>query len=294
MRIALFGREITEEYKAHFGEFIRQCQKAEIHFEISELLIEDVKQHGIELPSKINILDQHADLKSFDFVFSIGGDGTFLRSARLVGDSGIPIIGINTGRLGFLADVTLAEINEILDDIISGDYILEKRGLIKLHSDCNSFDNCNYALNDISVLRRDTSSLIVIHVFIDDQFLNSYWADGLIISTPTGSTAYSMSAGGPIVLPQSNSLVLTPLAPHSLTVRPLVIPDAQKIKINIESRSSNYLVSVDSHSMAFDINKELLITKADFTINVLKRKNNDFYETLRNKLLWGQDKRNQS
>jgi NAD+ kinase len=294
MRIALFGREINTDYKSHFAQFIQRCNVEGINYEISELLVEDLKQHNIDLPSDINILEQHADLKSFDYVFSIGGDGTFLRSARLVGDSGVPVVGINTGRLGFLADITLDEMNDVLEEILSNNYVLEKRGLIKLISDCNSFENCNFALNDISVLRRDTSSLIVIHVFIDDQFLNSYWADGLIISTPTGSTAYNMSAGGPIVLPQSNSLVLTPLAPHSLTVRPLVIPDAQKIKINIESRSANYLVSVDSQSMAFDINKELIITKADYTINVLKRKNYDFYETLRNKLLWGQDKRNQS
>lgn len=293
MKIALFGREINPEYEKHFGEFLETCHQQGIAYEVSELLVEDLKKNNVDLPDQVDILDQHANLHSFDYVFSVGGDGTFLRSARLVGNSGVPIVGINTGRLGFLADTTMDGINDILKAILDENYCLEPRGLIKLSSDCDSFENCNYALNDISVLRRDTSSLIVIHVFIDDQFLNSYWADGLIISTPTGSTAYNMSAGGPIVLPQSNSLVLTPLAPHSLTVRPLVIPDAQKIKINIESRSANYLVSVDSQSTAFDINKELIITKADYSINVLKRKDSDFYETLRNKLLWGQDKRNQ-
>lgn len=293
MRLALFGREINPEFKNDFAKFIQTCITKDISFEVSELLEQNLSEHQIPIPSDTGVLDQHANLHGFDFVFSIGGDGTFLRSARLVGHSGVPIVGINTGRLGFLADTTMDDINDILEAILNDDFYLEPRGLIKLSSDCDSFENCNHALNDISVLRRDTSSLIVIHVYIDDQFLNSYWADGLIISTPTGSTAYSMSAGGPIVLPQSNSLVLTPLAPHSLTVRPLVLPDAQKIKIKIESRSSNYLVSVDSHSMAFDINQELNITKADYAVNVLKKNGSDFYETLRNKLLWGQDKRNQ-
>lgn len=292
MKIALFGRLLSKEYSVHYYQFFKRCLNEGIEVMLFDALAESALSEDIDLPKEITTFNQDTPLNGVDFLISIGGDGTFLRSARLVGRTGIPIIGINTGRLGFLADTGIDELNEILNDILEKKYHTESRGLIKLSSDYNSFEGWNYALNDISVLRRDTSSLIVIHVYIDDQFLNSYWADGLILSTPTGSTAYNMSAGGPIVLPQSNSLVITPIAPHSLTVRPLVVPDVQKIKLSVESRSSNYLVSVDSQSTAFDTNMELIITKADFSVNVFKRSGSDFYETLRNKLLWGQDKRN--
>lgn len=292
MRLALFGRALTEEHVEQIGEFIVKCTLANVELLFSDTLLEGLFSPERIAETGIETFNQDSELEDVDFLFSIGGDGTFLRSARLVGKSGIPIVGINTGRLGFLADTTFDELNDTLDDIFENNYKLEKRGLLELATNNGLFDGCNFALNDISILRSDTSSLIVIHAYIDDQFLNSYWADGLIISTPTGSTAYNMSAGGPIVLPQSESLVLTPIAPHSLTVRPLVVPDFQKITLKVESRSPSFLVSVDSQSSAFDTNTELTITKAEYSINVLKRKNSDFYETLRNKLMWGQDKRN--
>ena len=291
-RIAIFGRSFNTGSQAVIESFFSILKENNFEVWLYSALLDNAYENGFTLPDNIQIFDHNFQAKGFDFLFSIGGDGTFLRSARMIGETGVPIVGINTGRLGFLADNPDDTIVETLTAILSGDYRLEERSLLQLNTDCHSFTGCNFALNDISILRRDTSSLIIIHVYIDGEFLNSYWADGLIISTPTGSTAYNMSAGGPIVLPQSKSIVITPIAPHSLTVRPLVIPEGSKITLRVESRSSNFLVSVDSQSTAFETNKELIITRAPHTVKIVKLKNHGFYETLRTKLMWGQDKRN--
>lgn len=291
-RIAIFGRSFNTGSQAVIESFFSILKENNFEVWLYSALLDNAYENGFTLPDNIQIFDHNFQAKGFDFLFSIGGDGTFLRSARMIGETGVPIVGINTGRLGFLADNPDDTIVETLTAILSGDYRLEERSLLQLNTDCHSFTGCNFALNDISILRRDTSSLIIIHVYIDGDFLNSYWADGLIISTPTGSTAYNMSAGGPIVLPQSKSIVITPIAPHSLTVRPLVIPEGSKITLRVESRSSNFLVSVDSQSTAFETNKELIITRAPHTVKIVKLKNHGFYETLRTKLMWGQDKRN--
>lgn len=292
LKIAIFGRSFNPESQSVIESFFALLKEHNVEIWMYNSLLDNAFENGFSIPDSIQIFDHNFQAKGFDFLFSIGGDGTFLRSARMIGDTGVPIVGINTGRLGFLADNPDDALVETLTDILSGNYRLEERSLLQLNTDCHSFAGCNYALNDISILRRDTSSLIIIHVYIDDEFLNSYWADGLIISTPTGSTAYNMSAGGPIVLPLSKSIVITPIAPHSLTVRPLVIPEGSRITLKVESRSTNYLVSVDSQSTAFETNKELVITHAPHSVKIVKRKNHGFYETLRTKLMWGQDKRN--
>ncbi|MDR3061039.1 MAG: NAD kinase [Dysgonamonadaceae bacterium] len=228
---------------------------------------------------------------SLDIALSLGGDGTFLRTTAIIGRKNIPILGINTGRLGFLADIHKEEIEETLTEVFAGQYRIENRGLLQLEVDRFVIGTPNFALNEIAVLKRDTSSMITIHSFIDGDFLNTYLADGLLVATPTGSTAYSMSVNGPILVPQADNLVLSPVAPHSLNVRPLVIPADSRIHLQVEARSHTFLVALDGRSVVLPTGSKLNISKADFSISVIKRLNHTFYQTLRQKLLWGNDYR---
>jgi NAD+ kinase len=237
----------------------------------------------------------HKELdSSFDIMISIGGDGTILRAATLVRDSGIPILGINAGRLGFLAMVQKDEIAEFLQLIIEKKYTISERNLISLTVTPNipEISDINFAMNEISVSRKDTTSMITIETYLNDEFLNSYWADGLIISTPTGSTGYSLSCGGPILTPNVSSLVITPIAPHNLNARPLVIPDDTVIRLKITGREEHYLVSLDSRIASVKNESELTIRKTPFKIKMVEIHEETFLKTLRNKLLWGEDKRN--
>ncbi len=231
------------------------------------------------------------DTFDLDIALSVGGDGTFLRTAARVNKQNIPILGINTGRLGFLADVGSNELEETLDEIFKNYYKVEERSLLRLHTQDRLFHGYNYALNEIAILKRDTSSMITIHTSLGDDFLTSYLADGLLVATPTGSTAYSLSVNGPIIIPQSNSFVLSPVAPHSLNVRPLVIPDTTVITLEVESRNEYFLVALDGRSEIFPAGTLLHISKADYTTKVIKRYNTTFYDTLRQKLMWGADAR---
>ncbi|MDR0427988.1 MAG: NAD kinase [Dysgonamonadaceae bacterium] len=226
-----------------------------------------------------------------DMVFSLGGDGTFLRTAGWVDRQGIPILGINTGRLGFLADTGTDEIDDTLNDLFQGKYQIENRTLLQLQTTVLNQGEDNYALNEIAILKRETSAMITIQTYLNNLFLTEYLADGLLLSTPTGSTAYNLSVNGPIIVPQSNNFVLTPVAPHSLNVRPLVIPEDYKIRFRVESRNKNYLVALDGRSKIFPSGSEFEAVKADYTVKVVKRLNRNFYETLRKKLLWGTDVR---
>ncbi|MDR2145141.1 MAG: NAD kinase [Tannerella sp.] len=230
-------------------------------------------------------------LEDVEMALSIGGDGTFLRTALIVSKSDIPILGINIGRLGFLADTGRGEIGETLEEIFRGEYRIEKRSVLKLCTEHKVFSGFNYALNEVAILKRETSSMITIHAYLNDDYLTSYQADGLIISTPTGSTAYSMSVNGPILLPENNNFVLSPVAPHSLTTRPIVIPDNYHVMLKIESRINSFLVSLDGRSEAISTDISLKISKADFSTGIIKRLNHTFYQTLREKLMWGKDVR---
>ena len=231
---------------------------------------------------------------SFDIMISIGGDGTILRAATLVRDSGIPILGVNAGRLGFLAMVQKDEISEFLQFVIEKKYTISERTLISLtsSSEISNIEDLNFAMNEISVSRKDTTSMITIETYLDGEFLNSYWADGLIIATPTGSTGYSMSCGGPILTPNVKSLVITPIAPHNLNARPLVITDDTEIRLKISGREDQYLVSLDSRIASVKNESVLTIKKTPFKINMVEIHEETFLKTLRNKLLWGEDKRN--
>ncbi|WP_298156275.1 NAD kinase [Flavobacterium sp.] len=237
----------------------------------------------------------HVELdSSFDMMISIGGDGTILRAATLVRDSGIPILGINAGRLGFLAMVQKDNISAFLNFVIKKEYTISPRTLLSVTSDPVNSDisSINFAMNEISVSRKDTTSMITIETYLDGEFLNSYWADGLIIATPTGSTGYSMSCGGPILTPHVKSLVITPIAPHNLNARPLVIPDETEIKLKVSGREEQYLVSLDSRIASVKNESVLIIKKTPFMINMVEIPGETFLKTLRNKLLWGEDKRN--
>jgi NAD+ kinase len=239
--------------------------------------------------------EHHTDLDaSFDMLLSIGGDGTILRAITLVRDSGIPVLGINAGRLGFLASVQKENIASFLQLVVDKKYRISKRTLLSLRCDPPNpeIERLNFAMNEITVSRKDTTSMITIETHLNNEFLNSYWADGLIISTPTGSTGYSMSCGGPILTPEVTSLVITPIAPHNLNARPLVIPDNTQIKLKVSGREDNYLVSLDSRIAAVPNAAELTIEKTHFQINMVEIPNETFLKTLRNKLMWGEDKRN--
>lgn len=289
MNIALFGRNINNGEENPILSFVNECTKDGNVVYISHGLFDRIR-HKEALPFD-QVVPFEGKLPSVDIqlLISVGGDGTFLRAARLAGADEIPIAGINTGRLGFMAETSISEMIDLYREFIRGECNIERRTQLSLQTSDNLHLECCLALNEIAILRKDTSSLIVTHVYVNGHLLNSYWADGLIISTPTGSTAYSLSAGGPIMVPDSNSLVLTPIAPHSLTTRPIVLPLDVEIKLRVESRSRQYMVSIDSNSETFSTSTELVVKKANHSVMVVQRKNYDFFSTLRKKLMWGQD-----
>lgn len=232
--------------------------------------------------------------KSFDALISIGGDGTILRAVTYIKDLAIPIIGINTGRLGFLATIQKEDIASALTEILEGNYRISRRSLlcIETSSKNKEIGTLDFALNEIAVSRKNTTSMITVETQLDNEYLTSYWADGLIVSTPTGSTGYSLSCGGPVIMPTSTNFVLTPIAPHNLNARPLVIPDSTEIKLRVSGREDNYLVSLDSRIATLANNTTVKIKKAPFHVKMIELKKESFLDTLRKKLLWGEDRRN--
>lgn len=293
MIIAVYGKSFERTFFSYINDLFHLLKLNNAQIFVFEPFYKYLDAEYSFSPKIKGVFTTFKDIEAtIDFVFSIGGDGTFLESLGFVRDKSIPMLGLNTGRLGFLADIAKEDISNAVDAIFKGNYSLEKRTLLELKTKNNFFGEQNFALNDITVHKRDSSSMITIHTYIDDEFLNSYWADGLIISTPTGSTAYSLSAGGPIVVPTTENFVITPIAPHNLTIRPIVVSDMNNIKLKINGRDSNYLVSLDSRCEVCDTTLELNVSKADFKINVVKLQGHGFFATLRNKLLWGLDRRN--
>ena len=287
MKFALFGNTYQAKKSAHVERLlsILSQHNAEVHIcrEFYEFLTDDLK-----------ISIRHAgvfDGNNFeaDMILSIGGDGTFLKAASRVVKKNIPILGINTGRLGFLADISPEEMEETFDEIYNNHYKVEERSVLQLRCDDERLMQSPYALNEIAVLKRDSSSMISIHAAINGAPLTTYQADGLVISTPTGSTAYSLSVGGPVIVPHSKTIAITPVAPHSLNVRPIVICDDWEITLDVESRSHNFLVAIDGRSESCKETTQLHISRADYSIKVVKRFNHIFFDTLRNKLMWGAD-----
>lgn len=245
------------------------------------------------LDPAIQSFDSYLDFKQgIDMVISLGGDGTFIKSVNYVRDSQVPIVGINTGRLGFLANISKEAMGEAFEKLQDKKFEYQQRSLLRVETASHHFGDANIALNEVTVSRKDSSAMLTVHATLDDNYMNSYWADGLIISTPTGSTAYNLACGGPIIDPQCNLHVVTPIAPHNLNVRPIVVPDTSTIKLSVEGRSRNYLLSLDGNSVNIKQREEVLIKKADFMINVIKLDGHDFLDTIRNKMMWGIDRRN--
>ncbi len=290
MRVAIFGNTYHDIKSAQTIRLIELLQERGAELCIDSRYYEFLVAHtAIDLP--LAELIEGYDFEA-DVALSIGGDGTFLNTAERVGDKGIPILGINTGRLGFLADVSQEEIEQVVDDLFARDYQVEERSVLQFATESMPSEITHpFALNEITVLKRASSSMIAIHTYINGNFLNTYQADGLIVATPTGSTAYSLSVGGPVIDPQVTGCVITPVAPHSLNVRPLVVNDTTEICLEVESRNHNFLVSVDGRSAMLGSDQRVYIRKADFNIRVVKRNDHLFYDTLRNKLMWGADKR---
>ena len=272
------------ERKLKFAIFGNEYKKSEVEPYI-ERVLRYLEAHDAEA------MVEPVDFNNADYVISMGGDGTFLRAASKVGNREIPIVGVNMGRLGFLADILPSEIEETLDNIFNGNYSIEQHTVIEVEADGAKIEGSPYALNDVAILKRDSASMISVRTYINDEFLVNYQADGLVISTPTGSTAYNLSNGGPIIVPRSSSLCLTPVAPHSLNIRPIVINDTSVITMDVESRSHSFLVAIDGRSEKMVEGTKITIRKAPFVIKIVKQNNRRYLSSLREKLMWGADNR---
>ena len=290
MKIAIYGLSNDNTSKKIFLELLSIAKKHDV-----ELVLEKEFNSIISDKNSSNkIFVNHKDLdRTYDLMITIGGDGTLLRSITYVRDLGIPIMGINTGRLGFLATLKQEMLHSELNKILFGEYDIKERSLLEVSANNKTnFSDFNYALNEVSVGRKNTTSMIEIKTVLNNEYLNTYWADGLIISTPTGSTGYSLSCGGPIMSPSSQTFSITPIAPHNLNARPLIISDETIIELSVKGREESHLLSLDSKIISLENNTVIKIKKASFKIKLASLKNNSFYKTLRNKLLWGEDKRN--
>lgn len=292
MRIVLYGKAFGKDYDDLMRDLLHLLQDSEAEIIVYEPFWKDIR-HCFDESINYVFLKEGEEVKGrADVVFSFGGDGTILDSLPIIRDSGVPVLGINTGNLGFLSSVSPKETCDAAKNIIAGNYEIEQRSLIKIKDSNNIFGGINYALNEISVCRKDNGSLVVVNVFIDDMLLNTYWADGIILATPTGSTAYSMSVGGPIMTPNADSFLITPIAAHNLSVRPVVIPNKSKVKIKVDGRCDSFALGLDSRIMLVDKSLEIEVEKADFSFNMIKMPNKNFFETIRKKLMWGNDLRN--
>ena len=289
LKFALFGNVYQERKAAAVQKFFATCQEHEAEIAMTEqfyTFLTDKMQ--ISVPECELIAD---DSFTADFAICMGGDGTFLDVASRIRDKQIPIVGFNTGRLGFLAGFSPNKIEETIADIYSGRYDIQTHSVLRLQCDEAELQNYPFALNEIAILKHDISSMITIHTDIDGELLTTYQADGLIVSTPTGSTAYSLSVGGPIIVPQSDTICLTPVAPHSLNMRPIVLQDNSVVSLRVESRSGNFLISLDGRSQSCPDNVHLSISKAPYVVNVVVKPGQSFYSTLRKKMMWGADRR---
>lgn len=287
MKIALFTKIDLNENNNHIFSIIESFIKNKIEFEIDVDSYDAISNLNNKFISDNNIKNFKKLNSNFDYVISVGGDGTILKSAKEIGELLIPIVGLNKGRLGFLANSKVEIIDDILNKLKKKEFNISERSIIKAE-----FEGLNkFALNEISVSRKNTTSLITIETKIDYQYLNTYWADGLIVSTPTGSTGYSLSCGGPIIMPDAKNFVLTPIAPHNLNARPLVISDRKKIEISINGRENECFISVDSKIYSISIDSSVIISKASHYLNMVEFKDDNYLNTLREKLMWGKDKR---
>jgi NAD+ kinase len=291
MKIAIHGRTFNESARPFVESLFNELSRKGIQVQLSRSLRTFLDENHIAHHATL-VYEKPADLYDANWVMSMGGDGTLLETISHIGAREIPTIGVNMGRLGFLATVSPDKISEMLNVVVRGDYKIDERTLVELESNSNLFDGLNFGLNDFTITKTDTSSMITVHTYLNGEFLNSYWADGLIVSTPTGSTGYSLSCGGPVLVPHSQNFIITPISPHNLNVRPLVVEDNSVIKLEVKSRSSNFLVSLDARSTIVDEHTHLMIRKAKFKAHLIKMQDDSFLNTLRSKLSWGLDMRN--
>ena len=294
MKIGVYGQFYHRDSETYIQTVLDVLQTKGVKIVVEDKFLKSINKHKDISNNYSNVSSFTKIDKSYDFFISIGGDGTLLKSVTFVKNLGIPIIGINTGRLGFLATIQKEKISESLQQILNENYSISKRGLIVVSTapKIAEIEGLNFALNEIAINRKNTTSMIKVETSVDSEHLTSYWSDGLIVATPTGSTGYSLSCGGPIIAPSTSSIVLTPIAPHNLTARPLVIPDSSTITLKVSGREKSYLVSLDSRVATVKNNTIITIKKASFYIKLVQLKEDSFIKTLRNKLLWGEDKRN--
>lgn len=292
MKVAIYGQNYVKDSTQSALKILIEVL---LKYEVKILVEADFFDQQLEEIRNNTFLKTFSELdKSYDLLVSIGGDGTILRAITHVRDTGIPIVGINTGRLGFLATIQTEEIEDAITQIFNGDYKISERTLLHVTTqpDNNSIGDTNYALNEIALSRKNTTSMITVETHLDGEYLTSYWADGLILSTPTGSTGYSLSCGGPVITPEANNFALTPIAPHNLSARPLIIPDKTIVTFKVDGREDQFLMSLDSRIVTLPNTTTVTIKKADFAIKMVERLNETFLDTLRKKLLWGEDRRN--
>ena len=292
MNVAIYGRKLNRQTISVFEQVFALLERFNWKPVLEQELQEQLIKKG-NIGGQYETFKDHTDLKSgIDMAFSVGGDGTFLKTVSFIRESGVPILGINTGRLGFLANINPEKMEEMFAMVQEKLYTYQKRSMLRIHTEDDLFGEDNLALNELTLHKKDTSSMITVHASLDGNYLNSYWADGLIVGTPTGSTAYNLSCGGPIITPGCQVHILTPIAPHNLNVRPMVVPDHLPIKLQVEGRERRYLISLDSNTKSIPQGTEIIVEKAEFMINVIRFENANFLDTIRNKMNWGMDTRN--
>ncbi|WEK36672.1 MAG: NAD kinase [Candidatus Pseudobacter hemicellulosilyticus] len=293
MKVAIYSRVLDNEQIADVQMLLDELAKEGIEPVIYHPFFETIKS-SFRFPEKHSIFSEHGDLEesSIDFLISLGGDGTLLDTVTLVRDKNIPVLGINFGRLGFLASIGRTELYTAVQSLVKRNVVIDKRSLIHLDADAKLFGDVPYGLNEFAIHKTDTSPMIKIHTYLNGDFLNTYWADGLIVATPTGSTGYSLSCNGPVVFPESSSFVITPVAPHNLNVRPIVVPADNIISFDVESRADHFICALDSRREIVDKKVQLAVRNESFTLSLVRLNENNFLQTLRNKLSWGLDTRN--
>ena len=292
MKVAIYSRGLDDRQQIPLLALINELHKYKVSLAVSGSLA-DKYWDSMSAVQDMTVFNDKASLdETTDCLISLGGDGTILDAVTLIGDKNIPILGINFGRLGFLASIGKEELSIAVDALVSGTYVVDKRILIHLDSDLPLFGDAPFALNEFGIHKRDTSPMIKVHTYLNGEFLNSYWADGLVVSTPTGSTGYSMSCNGPIVFPDSSSFCITPVAPHNLNIRPIIVPDSNIVSFEIEGRSEQFICTLDARKEIVGKNIQLAVKKERFTISLIRLNENSFLSTLRSKLTWGLDKRN--
>ncbi len=289
MRIGIHGRDFQQKSSRFIERTLALLTKYQVEIFVSSKFQRHFKS---KKDFKMKVFDHGDNLKNLDFFISVGGDGTLLESVTYVGKNETPILGVNTGRLGFLATIGREETEKALDNLLKGNYTVDERTMLRLVSDPKLFSGLDFALNDFTIMKKDTSSMITVHVSVDGELLNSYWADGVIVSTPTGSTGYSLSCGGPLVFPESENFVVTPVSPHNLTARPIVVSDKSELTFKIEGRNKKFHVSLDSRFETVDESVKLKIKKERFKAHLIQLPGQHYFKTLRQKLNWGLDIRN--